>query len=34
VTDAAKAAGMVRESLHRLIRRHHLDADTFRDRHR
>jgi hypothetical protein len=32
VTDAARAAGMARESLHRLLRRHHLDADDFRDR--
>jgi transcriptional regulator of acetoin/glycerol metabolism len=30
VTDAARAAGMVRESLHRLLRRHHLDAEDFR----
>jgi hypothetical protein len=34
VTDAAKAAGMVRESLHRLLRRHQLDADDFRERDR
>ena len=30
VTHAARAAGIVRESLHRLLRRHDLDAETFR----
>lgn len=32
VTDAARGASMKRESLHRLLRRHHLIADDFRDR--
>lgn len=32
VTDAARSAGMVRESLHRLMRRHHLIAEDFRER--
>ena len=32
VTDAARGASMKRESLHRLMRRHHLIADDFRDR--
>lgn len=32
VTDAARAANMKRESLHRLLRRHHLLAEDFRDR--
>lgn len=32
VTDAARAAKMKRESLHRLLRRHHLQADDFRRR--
>jgi transcriptional regulator of acetoin/glycerol metabolism len=32
VTDAARGAKMKRESLHRLLRRHHLIADDFRDR--
>jgi hypothetical protein len=31
VTDAARGAGIVRESLHRLLRRHGVDADMFRD---
>ncbi|MBA3671330.1 MAG: hypothetical protein H0W68_04830 [Gemmatimonadaceae bacterium] len=31
VTDAARGANMKRESLHRLMRRHHLIADNFRD---
>ncbi len=31
VTDAARGASMKRESLHRLMRRHHLIADDFRD---
>lgn len=31
VTDAARSAGMVRESLHRLMRRHHVVAEDFRD---
>lgn len=30
VTHAARAAGIVRESLHRLLRRYDLDAETFR----
>jgi transcriptional regulator with AAA-type ATPase domain len=30
VTHAARAAGIVRESLHRLLRKHDLDAETFR----
>jgi len=30
VTDAAREASMKRESLHRLLRRHHLIADDFR----
>jgi hypothetical protein len=30
VTDAARAASMKRESLHRLLRRHHLLAEDFR----
>jgi DNA-binding NtrC family response regulator len=32
VTDAAKGASMKRESLHRLIRRYHVNADDFRER--
>jgi hypothetical protein len=32
VTHAARAAGIVRESLHRLLRRYDLDADAFRSR--
>lgn len=32
VTDAARGAKMKRESLHRLLRRHHLIADDFRER--
>lgn len=32
VTAAARAAGLVRESLHRLLRRHGLDAESFRGR--
>lgn len=32
VTDAARAANMKRESLHRLLRRHHLLAEDFRER--
>ena len=32
VTDAARATGLVRESLHRLLRRHHVEAETFRER--
>lgn len=31
VTDAARGAKMKRESFHRLMRRHHLVADHFRD---
>ena len=32
VTDAARGANMKRESLHRLMRRHHVTADDFRER--
>jgi DNA-binding NtrC family response regulator len=32
VTEAARGAGMERESLHRLLRRHHVIADDFRER--
>lgn len=32
ITDAARAAKMKRESLHRLLRRHHLLGDDFRPR--
>lgn len=32
VTAAARAAGLERESLHRLLRRHHMNAEDFRDR--
>ncbi len=32
VTDAARGADMKRESLHRLLRKHHLVADDFRER--
>jgi hypothetical protein len=31
VAEAARAAGLLRETLHRLIRRHHVDPDWFRD---
>lgn len=31
VTDASRKAGMMRESLHRLLRRHDVEADRFRD---
>ncbi len=31
VTDAARGASLKRESLHRLMRRHHLIADDFRN---
>lgn len=31
VTDAARGANMKRESFHRLMRRHHLIADDFRE---
>lgn len=31
VTDAAKGANLKRESLHRLMRRYHVDASDFRD---
>jgi transcriptional regulator of acetoin/glycerol metabolism len=31
VTHASRSAGIVRESLHRLLRRHDVDADAFRD---
>ena len=32
VTDAARGAGLKRESLHRLLRRHHMMAEDYRDR--
>jgi DNA-binding NtrC family response regulator len=32
VTDAARGAGLKRESLHRLLRRHHMMAEEFRER--
>lgn len=32
VTHAARAAGIVRESLHRLLRRYDLDAESFRSK--
>ena len=32
VTEAARAASLERESLHRLLRRHGVNADDFRDR--
>lgn len=32
VTDAARGASMKRESLHRLMRRHHVIANAFRER--
>ncbi|MFO0547669.1 MAG: response regulator [Polyangiaceae bacterium] len=32
VTKAAQRAGIERESLHRLMRRYHLDAEDFRDK--
>ena len=32
VTDAARSANMKRESLHRLMRRHHVNASDFRPR--
>lgn len=31
VSEAARAAGILRETLHRLIRRHHIDTGWFRD---
>ncbi len=31
VTEASVAAGLARESLHRQLRRHDVDADAFRD---
>jgi transcriptional regulator with GAF, ATPase, and Fis domain len=31
VAEAARAAGLLRETLHRLIRRHDIDPDWFRD---
>lgn len=31
VVEAARAAGLLRETLHRLIRRHDIDPDWFRD---
>ena len=31
VTDGARCAGMVRESMHRLLRRHDVEAERFRD---
>lgn len=33
VAEAAREAGLLRETLHRLIRRHHIDPDWFRDEH-
>lgn len=33
VAEAAREAGMLRETLHRLIRRHDIDPDWFRDEH-
>lgn len=33
VAEAARAAGLLRETLHRLIRRHDIDPDWFRDDH-
>lgn len=32
VAEAARSAGLLRETLHRLIRRHDVDPDWFRDR--
>jgi DNA-binding NtrC family response regulator len=32
VTDAARGANLKRESLHRLMRRHHVAAEDFRER--
>lgn len=34
VAEAARAAGLLRETLHRLIRRHDIDPDWFRDEER
>lgn len=31
VTDAARTGGIARESLHRLLRRHDVDAESFRE---
>lgn len=31
VTEASRSAGIVRESLHRLLRRHDIDAEAFRE---
>ena len=31
VSNAAEQAGLARESLHRLLRRHHIDPEAFRD---
>lgn len=33
VAEAAREAGLLRETLHRLIRRHHINPDWFRDEH-
>lgn len=33
VTEAARASGLLRETLHRMIRRHDIDANWFRDDH-
>ena len=33
VAEAARAAGVLRETLHRLIRRHDIDPNWFRDDH-
>lgn len=33
VAEAARTAGMLRETLHRLIRRHDIDPNWFRDDH-
>jgi hypothetical protein len=33
VAEAARTAGLLRETLHRLIRRHDIDPDWFRDDH-
>jgi len=33
VVEAARATGLLRETLHRLVRRHDIDPDWFRDDH-
>jgi len=33
VAEAARASGLLRETLHRLIRRHDIDSNWFRDDH-